>query len=99
MRDSALSHTCSSVLEEGVCGAVREVALETLKLIKQEKMEKLEALKQQFLMRQLGKSWRRYTFHINSQCFPKWGYMGNPPPPRPLPIALLSALMNAVSVL
>lgn len=79
MRDSALSHTCSSVLEEGVCGAVREVALETLKLIKQEKREKLEALKQQFLMKQLGKSWRRYTFHVNSQCFPKRGYMGNPP--------------------
>jgi len=83
VRDSALSHTCSSVLEEGVCSAVREVALETFKLIKQEKREKLEALKQQFLMRQLGKSWRRYTFHVNSRCFPKRGYMGT------LPIALL----------
>jgi len=69
------------VLEEGVCSAVREVALETFKLIKQEKREKLEALKQQFLMRQLGKSWRRYTFHVNSRCFPKRGYMGTLPLP------------------
>ena len=50
------------MLEEGVCGAVEEVARETIKLVKQEKREKLEGLKLLFLTRQVGKSWKRYVF-------------------------------------
>ena len=61
-RDSAISLICASLLEEGVCGTVKEVARETIKLVKQEKREKLEGLKSLFLTRQVGKSWKRYVF-------------------------------------
>ena len=55
--------TCDSILDEFVSTELTVVVEETVKVVKQEKQEQLEALKKQHLQYQLRKHWIRYIVH------------------------------------
>ncbi len=58
-RESAVTHLTVELVEECVCEGVWGVVCETLKQIKQEKKEQLEAIRRECLLQRTLKYWRR----------------------------------------